>query len=243
MGDLTGQTHGADSGSSSLQPVVGVGYNKGRHHAGELAARAGDPAHLGAAVADDIAALAVTDKINRAGHGHDGAALGGKILDELNSIVKIFLSHRVSYIGINTLGSAAAQRQRLDLRDIAADDGETDLLHQLHSGVGAQRRGTRAHGVKQNHMVQLVRLFAGAEHPLNAALVQRADVDVQAAADGGDVLDILRLIGHDGAAAAGQQNVGHIIDSDIVCDIVDQRHAFTHIFDTGTQHTKALLYK
>ena len=92
-------------------------------------------------------------------------------------------------------------------------------------------------------MAQLVRLFAGAEHSLDAALVQRADVDVQAAADGTDVLDILRLIGHDGAAAAGQQNVGHIIDGDIVCDIVDQRHAFTHIFDAGTQHTKALLYK
>ena len=90
-------------------------------------------------------------------------------------------------------------------------------------------------------MAEGIRLCARAEHALDAALVQRADVDVQAAADRRDVLDVLRLIGHDRAAAAGQQNVGHVVDRDIVRDIVHQRHSVAHIFKTGTQHKKRSL--
>ena len=87
-------------------------------------------------------------------------------------------------------------------------------------------------------MAQGVGLGPGAEHPRDAALVQRANVDVQPAADGGDILNILRLVGHDGAAAAGQQDVRHIIDGDIIRDVMHQWHVLPYIFNTGTQHTK-----
>jgi hydroxyethylthiazole kinase len=181
------------------------------------------------------------NKLEAAGDGDDSAAFGRKVLDKFDGTVQICVGHGVRNVSVNALRRAAAQRQRLDLGDIAADDGEFDLLHQLDGGVRAQGRRARADGVEQHDMAEGICLCARAEHALDAALVQRADVDVQAAADRRDVLDVLRLIGHDRAAAAGKQNVGHVVDRDIVRDIVHQRHSVAHIFKTGTQHTKRSL--
>ncbi len=66
----------------------------------------------------------------------------------------------------------------------------------------------------------------GTVHAVDARSVQRSDVDVQTAADGGDILDILRFIGHDRACAACQQNIGDIVYRNVICDVVYERVVF-----------------
>ena len=168
------------------------------------------------------------------------AALG-EVLDKGHGGIQILVGYGVGHVGVHATGFAAAQGQGLDFGDVAPDHGEGQLLHQVHGGVGAQGGGAGPHGVQQQHMVQLRRLLPGPEHPLDAPLVQGADVDVQTAADGGDVLHVLRLVGHNGTAAAGQQNVGHIVDGDIIGDVVDQRHGFAHVVQADSQHRNTLL--
>ncbi len=80
--------------------------------------------------------------------------------------------------------------------------------------------------VQNDGMVQLVCPFPRREHGGMVLRVERADVDVQATADGGDLLHFVQIVRHDGGAAAGQQNVGHVVDGDIIGDVVDQRCGF-----------------
>ena len=168
-------------------------------------------------------------------------AAAGKILHKGHGGVQISVRHGIGYVGVHAPGLAAAQGQGLDLGDVAANHGEGQLFHQLHGGVGPQGGGTGSYGVQQQHMTQGRGLFPGPEHGLDAPLVQGADVDVQPAADGGDVLHVLRLVGHDGAAAAGQQDVGHVVDGDVIGDVVDQRHRAADAVQANTQHKNTLL--
>ena len=85
-------------------------------------------------------------------------------------------------------------------------------------------------------MSQFIRFFAGKEHPFDASLVQRSDVDVQSAADCCDIFDIIRLITHDRAAAAGEQYVCHVIHCDIVRDVVHKWHIVSYIRDAFSKH-------
>ena len=73
----------------------------------------------------------------------------------------------------------------------------------------------------------------GTVHAVDARSVQRSDVDVQTAADGGDILDILRFIGHDRACAACQQNIGDIVYCNVICDVVYERGCFSDIVKTS----------
>ena len=149
---------------------------------------------------------------------------------------QIGFCHGVGYVGIHALCRTAAQRQRFDLRDVAPDNGEGDLMHQLHGCAGTQSRSTGAYRIQQDRVSQVCGLPAGPVHSLNAPLIQSTDVDVQPAANGSDVLHILRLIGHDRAAAAGQQDVGHIVHRYIVGDVVNQRRGLPHTIKTVSQH-------
>lgn len=52
--------------------------------------------------------------------------------------------------------------------------------------------------IEQDFVAERSCFCTGTVHAVDARSVQRSDVDVQTAADGGDILDILRFIGHDG---------------------------------------------
>ena len=78
-------------------------------------------------------------------------------------------------------------------------------------------------------MAQLVGLAACYEHRLDGPGVQRADVDVQPAADGLDIRHIILVVGHDRTAAGSKQDVCHIVNCHIVGDVVHQGHVFSYI--------------
>ena len=71
-------------------------------------------------------------------------------------------------------------------------------------------------------MVQGVGALCGFFHGLDRTGIQCADIYIQAGADRGDLLDFFDGIGHDGGAAAGQQDVGHVAYGHVVGDAVDQ---------------------
>ena len=69
-------------------------------------------------------------------------------------------------------------------------------------------------------------------------MVRRAgcsQVEAQSGAPGRDLLHFLRLIGHDGAGPAGQQEVCHVVGRHIVGDAVDQRPPLPHPVQAGSQ--------
>ena len=220
--------------------MVGIGDQERRHQRRELAARAGDAAHLRAAVADAPAALAVAHEVDRAGHGDDAAGPLRESLDELHAVVEIRLRHGVDRVGVHALGAAAAGAECLDLGDVAAHGVKAHLLHETVGRVGAQAARARAHGVEQDDVAQLVCLLPGEEHRRDGVFVERADVDVQPAADARDVLDIVGIVGHDRRAAGRQQNVCHVVDGDVIGDVVHERRFRAHVLEHGLEH---LLHK
>ena len=85
-------------------------------------------------------------------------------------------------------------------------------------------------------MSQLIGSFARQVHSFNTGFVQRSDVDVQTAADTGDILHVLGLIRHDRASAAGEQDIGDVVDSHIIGDVMNKRYIFSDIIKTFSQH-------
>ena len=223
IADLSRKSHRADGRRRRFQRIVGIRHDKRGHHPGQLAARAGDPAHLRSSVADHKASLRVCYKVDRACNGDDGAGLLGKILDKPDGISQVLFCHCIGNVCIHALRRAASKGQRLNLRDIAADDREADPLHQICRCPGAQCACAGADRIEQRHMAQFLRLCGCQFHALDAPFVERSDVDIETAADRCDVLHIPRLIGHDGASAAGKKNVGHVVDRHVIGDVVYKR--------------------
>ena len=95
----------------------------------------------------------------------------------------ILIRHRICDIGVDALRSTAAQGQRLDLRNVAADYRKSDLIHQLRRRLGSQRAGTGSYGVKENDMSEFLCSATGLLHSLDTSLVQRPDIDIESAAD------------------------------------------------------------
>ena len=87
--------------------------------------------------------------------------------------------------------------------------------------------------IEQDFVAERSCFCTGTVHAVDARSVQRSDVDVQTAADGGDILDILRFIGHDWACAACQQNIGDIVYRNVICDVVYERGCFSDIVKTS----------
>ena len=172
VGDLTGQTHGAHSGGSGLQRLVGVGGDEGCRQGRELAAGAGDAAHHGVAVADAVSLVGVGHDVNGTGDGHHSTGAGRKGLGKSHGAVQIFLGDLVGHIGIHALGGTGTGGQGLDLGDVAPDDREFHLPQQAVGGVGAQLGSTGAHGVQHHGVSQQVGLFPGQQHAGDGAAVQ-----------------------------------------------------------------------
>ena len=110
------------------------------------------------------------------------------------------------------------------------------FLHQSYSRIGAKRAGTCPHRVKTHHMAQFIGLMASHEHAFYSSFIQCADINIQSAADGSNILNILRLIGHDRASPAGKQHICDIIDRHIIGNIMYQRHRLSYIVQTLSQH-------
>ena len=146
--ELPGQAHRRHGRGGGFQRAVGVGHQEGRHQPGELAARSGDPAHFGAAVADDVALRPVADQINGSGDGNDCLGPLGKVLYELDGLGQAFFCDGVGHVCVHALCRAAAQGQGLDLGDVAPDDGEGQLLHEAEGRVRPQGGGPGPYGVQ-----------------------------------------------------------------------------------------------
>ena len=85
-------------------------------------------------------------------------------------------------------------------------------------------------------MAKLVGLLPRSKHSGDGTLIQRSDVDIQPAADGGDLHGVLRIVRHDGRSAAGQQHIGAVVDGDIVRNVVDQRGVPSDILKNFFKH-------
>jgi len=66
-------------------------------------------------------------------------------------------------------------------------------------------------------------------HRRNGALIQRPDIDIQAAADCCNLLRLLGIIRHDRRTAARKQNIRTIVYGYIVCNIMNERAFFPHM--------------
>ena len=64
--------------------------------------------------------------------------------------------------------------------------------------------------------------FARQQHAGDGAAVQGANVDVQPAADGGDILHLGGIVGHNGRSTAGQHHVGAVVHGDVVGNIMNE---------------------
>ena len=111
-----------------------------------------------------------------------------------------------------------------------------DFIHNSACGIRAQRAGAGTYRIQKNRVIQRFSLFAGGKHGRNGSLIQRADVDVQSRADGGDFRRFLRFVRHNWAGAAGEDDVGHIVDGYIVGDIVYQSTPLPEPIKTILEH-------
>ena len=88
-------------------------------------------------------------------------------------------------------------------------------------------------------MAELLGTGAGEHHGADGLGIERADVDVERAADGGDVLHVVGLVAHDGRAAARDDDVGHIVDGHVVRDVVNQGYGRANCFESLCEHGHA----
>lgn len=103
-----------------------------------------------------------------------------------------------AHVGIYPLSASAPQGQGFDLGDVSPDNGKAHLLQQPQGSICPQRRCPCPHRVQHNQMVQPVGFFPCGQHGGNGPGVQRSDVDVQPAAQGGDLLRLADIVRHDG---------------------------------------------
>ena len=119
---------------------------------------------------------------------------------------------------------------------------EKEIL-KVYSSVGWTAYTDDPQALKQGFQNSLLVLAAYEREELLGIIRAGGDgvtsVFIQGAADGSDIHHILRLVGHDWAAAASQEYIGHIVDGDIVGDVMYQRYVFSYIFTTGFQHVFA----
>ena len=78
-------------------------------------------------------------------------------------------------------------------------------------------------------MTQFLCFASGPEHCVNRAGVQGPNVDVEAAADCGDFFSVVGFVCHYGAGSAGKKGVGHVVDGNIVSDVVDKGRGFADV--------------
>lgn len=88
-------------------------------------------------------------------------------------------------------------------------------------------------------MSQFIGFLSRSNHSRNRPLIQRSDVDIQSAADGGDVFHFLQVICHDGRSTTAQQHVGAVVDGDIVGDVVNQRMPGPYVFQNFFEHANS----
>ena len=221
--------------------IVRIRHQKCCHHAGQLTACTCNLTHFRSAVANHIAFLTIGYKINSTCNGDNGTGFCGKLLHKLNCLIQCFLSYSICYIRVHTLCGTASQGQCLNLGNIASDHRQFQLFHQLNRCIRTKGRCTGTYRIQKDWMIQFIRFPSCTEHTFNTALCQRADIDIQTAADGCDIFHIFRLRRHNRAAAAGQQYISYIIDCYIIRDIMNKRNILSHILNTISKHFLTLL--
>ena len=217
------KAHGADRRSGGFQRLVRVGRTECRRQGRKLTAGAGDSAHHGMAVADAESPLSVGHDVDGTGDGDDRPCAGRKRFGECHGLVQRLVSHFVGGVGVYAFCGAAACRQRPDLGDVAPDDCELHFPQEAQCRFGAQMGSACAHGVQHDRTAQPVGSVSRQQHGGDGAAVQRADVEVQPGTQRGDVLDLGGIIRHDGGRPAGEDDVGTVVDGDVVGDVMDKR--------------------
>ncbi len=80
-------------------------------------------------------------------------------------------------------------------------------------------------------MGERIGLAPGQQHGLHGSAVQCTDIQIQGGADACDVRDFLGGIRHDRRPSGSQEDIGDIIDGDVIGDAVDQRRLLLDIFE------------
>ena len=86
-----------------------------------------------------------------------------------------------------------------------------------------------AHRVQKDRDAHFPRPGPRRQHGAGAAAMQRPQVEIQAAADGGNLRYLLHIIGHDRRSAAGKQEIGAIAGRHIIGNAVDQGRLALHL--------------
>ena len=219
-GDLPRQAHGAHGGGQGADRPVRVGGQKGGAQGGQLTARPRHPAHLRAAIVDDKAALPVAHQVRLPGDGHQTAQLPGGPLHKDDLLRK---TARLLAVGVHPTMGVGPGQQGPQFRDVAAQGRDGQAGQQHPGGVGAHGAGSRPHRVQQDRSVQTTGLLSCRQHGRHPAAAEGAQIQHQASGQGGDIGALLRVVGHDGAGPAGQQDIGHVVGRDIVGNGVDHR--------------------
>ena len=93
-----------------------------------------------------------------------------QVLGLLNRLIQCFLSYSICYIRVHTLCGTASQGQCLNLGNIASDNCQFQLLHQLNCCVCSKCRGAGTHRIQKDWMIQFIRFPSCTEHTFNTAL-------------------------------------------------------------------------
>ena len=232
QGDFSRQAHSADGGSSRLQQRARVCRQKRRSKSAELTARAGDPPHFRAAIADEIGPVSVGYHICLSGEDHHAVPglcqLPGQGTDRLRGLAPAS--------GVHPPAFHVQARQHGDLGQISPDTGHRQTVQQQPGGGPPQRAGTHAHRVQQDGVAQSGRFLPRRQHTVHGPGLHGPQIQAQAPGTGGDLRRVGRLVRQDGAGSAGQQHIGHIICGDIIGDTMDQRSGLPQAVQITAQH-------
>ena len=229
IGTLACHTHGTQTLSAGFGLIICFGADRRPHIGRQHTAAAGNRCHHGMSVTNNICLFSVGRNIDSTCDNNDGIRFLRQSLGPCHHQVEIFLGHFIGFRCIDTTCRTGSQGKCLDFGNIAADDIGTNFFQNPNGCIGAQSGSTCAYGIQQNRMPQFMGFLTCRQHGRDSACIERADIEDKTAADGGHLGSFFRFIGHDGATTRSQQNIGTIVDRDIVGDAVDEGIAFVQL--------------
>ena len=113
----------------------------------------------------------------------------------------------------------------LDLRQIALNHIHMHLVKQAHHKIHPEAAHAHTNQIKHNRNILFRCHPRSNAHRLKALLRGSAYIQIQPIADTRDLIHLLRCHSHNRPSPTCQLNIGHIIDSNHICDVVNQRTA------------------
>ena len=140
----------------------------------------------------------------------------------------IRLSRRIGHF--HAAIAPAMLHNSLDFRQIALNHIHMHLVKQAHHKIHPKTAHAHTNQVKHNRNALFSSPTRSNVHRFKPLLRRSAYIQVQPIADTGDLVHLLRRHSHNRPRSTCQLNICHIIDSNHICDVVNQRTARLKLF-------------